>query len=677
MVRSLSRRHFIGTAALSGAAVAALGGRAVLGQENAATPVAGGVPVEASPAASDSVGLAINVPAPTPTPLGPAVPPEISDNPTNWAAEGLNLENTRNVQGSTIAAANVAQLGKSWSFGYSAAGMFGAVTSQSVIVGDILYTQDTTSNVFALNKTTGEVLWSKEYNEPIPSGGPSGVAVGYGYAVYQVGNGRVAAVKADTGEDAWIVDITGPRGEGITMTPGIHDSTVFISTIPGNLSEFYTGGLRGVLHALELATGRVLWYFDTTTDNLWGNPRTNSGGGLWHPPAFDADGNIYIDVANPAPWPGTEEYPNGTSRPGDNLYTNSIVRLNPATAGPDWYLSVKPHDLFDLDNQLSPVLADIDGRLLVFASGKHGFVVAADANTGEQVWKTAVGTHQNDDATELPDDGQEPLEVFPGSLGGVETPFAYANGVVYVSLLNGSTKYTKTEFTSGTPLTEATGQVVALNASTGEIIWDVTVPSPQLAAATVVNDLVFTAGLDGVVRAFAAADGSQVWTWQASAGINAPLAVSGDFLFVAAGGPFIPSADTWNPAPETAFELTAITLGGEIQVAPEGGSTPEAATPEAGGGASSGTALSIETVDIAFSTNTLDGPANTDIQLTVTNKGSIPHDWVSDDLGVKTKLLNSGETETLTINAAAGSYNYYCSVPGHKEAGMSGTLTLS
>jgi outer membrane protein assembly factor BamB len=553
---SINRRKLIGAAVASGAAAVVVGNRVVLGQD--ATPAA-------TPAASDDAGggFTVNSLAPTATPLGDAVPPETLD-PANWALENIDLANTRAYLGSTISSSNIDQLGLSWSFAYDAVSSYGAITSQTTFVGDILYSQDTMSNVFALDKATGEVLWSKEYDLPITVGGPCGVAIGYGIAVYPVGNGGVAAIDATTGDDLWQISLTGPRGEGISMVPGIYNSTVYISTVPGGADGFYNGGQRGIFYALDISTGRVLWYFDTTTDNLWGNPRANSGGGLWHPPAFDADGNIYIDVANPAPWPGNAEYPAGSSRPGENLYTDSIVRLNKDTAGVDWYLKAKDNDFFDLDNQLSPILAEIDGKLTVFASGKHGYVIAADAETGTQLWKTAVGKHENDEITgdQLPDDGETPIEVYPGSLGGVETDLAYADGVIYAALLNASGMYTKGQIASGgTPLPEATGQLVAVNASTGDIIWDVSFPSAQLAAATVVNDLVFTAGLDGVVHALAIADGTEVWSYQATAGINAPIAVNGDTLYVAAGGPLLTSTDTASPAPEAKSQLVALTLG--------------------------------------------------------------------------------------------------------------------
>ena len=82
-------------------------------------------------------------------------------------------------------------------------------------------------------------------------------------------------------------------------------------------------------------------------------------------------------------------------------------------------------------------------------------------------------------------------------------------------------------------------------------------------------------------------------------------------------------------------------------------------------------------IDITYEEKTLEGAANTEITITITNNGMTQHDFVIDELGIKTALLNPGQSETVTINAPAGEYTYYCSVPGHRPAGMEGTLTLS
>jgi outer membrane protein assembly factor BamB len=513
----------------------------------------------------------------TPTSDLPAVPPEFLE-PTNWPVEGLDLQMTRNVQGSSIDSASVSQLGLAWSVPVSVPAAFGALTANPIVVGDLVYLQDAAANVYAFNKETGEQVWYNEYNDVVPSGGPNGVAVGYGLAVYTVGGvGDVVAVMADTGEEAWRTNIRGPLGEGITIAPLIHDSTVYVSTIPGSSEAFYLGGMRGLIFALDLLNGEVIWYFDTTTENLWGNARVNSGGGLWHPPSVDDEGNLYVGIANASPYPGTEEFPGASSRPGPNDYANALMRIDPETASYDWYINVKPHDLFDHDNQLSPILATVpvDGSdvPMVFSSGKHGWVVAANAETGEELWRTAVGDHNENEF--LQDLGaEEEIELLPGFIGGVETPMAYGNGVIYAPVLN--VPFTTTGVEGTGDIFGGVGELVALDAATGEITWTVDIPTMVLGGATLVNDLVFTGGLDGLVRGFRIDDGTEVFTYQCPAGINASFAVSGEYLFVPAGGPLSPSVDTAEPAPETSTEFIALRIGGEVQATPAAGATPEA-----------------------------------------------------------------------------------------------------
>lgn len=96
------------------------------------------------------------------------------------------------------------------------------------------------------------------------------------------------------------------------------------------------------------------------------------------------------------------------------------------------------------------------------------------------------------------------------------------------------------------------------------------------------------------------------------------------------------------------------------------------ASPSAGGG----DAIEVIAVDIAFEPTELSIPADTDVTITLTNEGMLQHDLVIEDTDYATELLNGGETDEITVNLAAGEYVYYCSVPGHREAGMEGTLTV-
>ncbi|HET9661377.1 MAG TPA: PQQ-binding-like beta-propeller repeat protein [Thermomicrobiales bacterium] len=663
---------------------AAVMGKSILAQDDEGTPTAG----EATQGGSDSdaaQGYQINPAARTPTPNGPAVPPEFED-PKNWPVQGYDLAQTRFYDGQNeISTDTAGQLGLAWATPFEVTAAYIPFVANPIGVDGKIYLQDGASNIHVLNADTGEVIWEKVYDQVVAQAGPNGIAVGYGIAVFGVGaSGQVDALDTETGDVLWSISLEGPLGEGIDMAPLIYDNTVYISTVPGSPGISYLAGMRGFLYALDVWTGTVLWYFDTTTDNLWGGARLNAGGGLWNPPSIDVEtGDLYVSVANAAPYAGSPDYPNATGRPGDNDYANSILRIDTVRGGIEWYLNVKPHDLFDLDQQLSPVLgtvtidgADVD---VVFATGKHGNVLAINRETGEELWRTPVGRHENDDVQEIPEG--ETLTVFPGNLGGVETPFAFADGRVFVALLNSPGYYTaEGEGEGPESLATANGQVVALDGASGEIAWDVTVPTPLFAAATVVNDIVFTGGLDGIVRGFDVADGAQVFSYQTASGLSAPLGAYGDLLLIPSGAPFIPSADTWNPAPEAVTQLIALKVGGTVQEAPGPSASPEAspaggeATPAA---AAATTELNVTAIDIAFEETELQAPADTDVTLTLTNSGVVQHDLVIEDTDYATPLIANGESASFTFNLPAGEYTYFCDVPGHRAAGMVGTLTVS
>jgi outer membrane protein assembly factor BamB len=498
----------------------------------------------------------------------PATPPEF-DALANWPNEGGDLQHTRHMRETTISTETVGSLGLEWFAPIDTTGGYGALVAPAMIVGDVVYQQDSMSNVWALDKASGAVLWTKTYNEAIPSGGPNGIAIAYGKAYFSVGAGVLHAIDATTGDELWQNDLVGPLREGICMTPLVYDGVVYVSTVPGSPDGFYQPGQRGVFYAVDAETGATIWYWETTEDNLWGQPRVNSGGGLWHPPSVDERGSVYLAVANAAPYPGTEEWPNGSSRPGNNPWTNHLVSLDTATAEMNWAFSVTERDIFDLDNHLSPVplTIEVEGveRNLVLTAGKHGYIVAAFAETGDEYWRHAVGRHQNDHLDEVPD-GEE-IEIFPGTQGGVQTSMGYANGVVYLPIVNSPSYATPSSIVSGQKaLPEATGQLVAIDVATGAILWDIETASPLYGGASIAGDVVFTAGLDGVVRGYNTADGSQVFSYQTTAGINSPLSLSGDYLFVSAGTIFFPSADSTDPLPERVPGVFALKLGGTAQL---------------------------------------------------------------------------------------------------------------
>jgi glucose dehydrogenase len=462
--------------------------------------------------------------------LDAAIPPEVRQHASDWPLPGRDYANSRATTDSPIDASNVATLAPAWQVPLPGRGSYGNAATTPLIAGDTVYVQDLNCNVRAVDRATGAVRWTRTYDQFVI--GPNGVALGWGKLFAIFGTEAVVALDAASGEELWRRPITRTATDGVDIQPTVYGELVFASSVPVSLDGIYRGGDRGILHALHEATGEVAWTFDTVdSPDLWGNPEVNSGGGSWYTPALDAArGRIYWAVANPAPFPGTPEFPNGTSRPGPNLYTDSLVTLDVRTGELDWFAQETPHDIFDHD-LIHALLVDVaDGggsRRIVVATGKAGRVFGHDQDTGERLWATPVGIHRNDDLTML----EGPTEVLPGTFGGVLTPPSAADGVVYVATLNAPSVYEPSvpEIIGGNVGTMP-GQVVAVDARDGHIVWDVTVPGDPVGGTTVVNDLVLTATLQGEVFALDRATGATVWQWDAPGGINASPALAGDLV---------------------------------------------------------------------------------------------------------------------------------------------------
>ena len=291
-------------------------------------------------------------------------------------------------------------------------GAFGVFSSTPISLNGTVYLQDLNSNVFALDRSTGKVKWEHAFNEP--SVGPNGVAFGNG-RLYGATETNAFALDPQTGKLLWTSQkLIRNNTEGIDMTPQLYDGTVLISTIPGNTKSFYKGNGDGIVWALDAATGKPKWTFNTVSDGakLFGNPKVNSGGGLWYPPAVDSQGRVFISVANPAPLYGTTKFPNGSSRPGPDLYTGSLVALDGQTGKRLWSRQTVPHDVRDYDLQIPAILATVPvGGVqteVALVAGKMGKVFAYRADDGRHLWTRSVGKHQHDT-------GPLPRKVTPSS----------------------------------------------------------------------------------------------------------------------------------------------------------------------------------------------------------------------------------------------------------------------
>jgi len=484
----------------------------------------------------------------------PAAPP----NPAvaaAWTLPGGNLANTRDVA-SPITSSDVATLGVAWcvpveSTGVThAAGLANGYTTTPVVVNGVVYTQDQESNVMAIRLATGKVLWTHNYNSL--NGGPDGVNV-VGGTVYAATDSAAVALSAATGRQLWSRTLIGNDREGIDMTPGYNHGTVYVSTVPVNPNKGqYLGGAKSTLWALNAATGAPEWSWDEV-QNLWGHPGLNSGGGLWDPPSFDRQGNIYIGIANPGPigqsgWPSG--YPWGTSRPGPDLYTDSVVKLSPA-GKLLWYYQLTPHDLFDWDLQNSPVLTTAHGQPVVIDGGKAGILIELSAQTGKPLWKLPVGVHRGPGNAGLLTENATPASHFPlpaefslepGVFGGVESQLATNGSATFAAVNNLAVPLTVKGVTESSQafraaIPRATGEMIAVNQDTGKVEWDDHLPSSPYGAAAVTNNVVFTTTYSGHLYAFNAATGAILLNRPLSAGSNAPVTIDGDYVITGAAVP--------------------------------------------------------------------------------------------------------------------------------------------
>jgi len=464
-----------------------------------------------------------------------------------WTQPDADLASTRYVT-SAITSANVSKLGVAWTMpltmNTTTSHTDGAYAATPVIVNGVVYVQDLDSNVYAISLATGKVLWTHDYDSA--NGGPDGVNVAGG-VVYAATATSAVALDAATGAQLWSRTLIGNDHEGIAMAPGFDHGTVYVSTVPANVTTVYGAGGQGILWALNAKTGAPEWSWNQD-QNLWGNPGVNSGGGLWYTPSFDAQGNIYLGIANPAPIFGTTSYPLGSSRPGPNLYTDSVVKLSPA-GKLLWYYQLTPHDLYDWDLQNPPVLTTANGQPVVIDGGKAGIMIELDAQTGKLLWQLPVGGHSGHE-----DDGvltehatptsHDPLPanycLEPSLYGGVLTELASNGSTTFAAVNDWALAASPTGFTGSVAsqvkaFYSAGGEMVAVNQDTGTVIWDTPLPSMLFGAATVTNDVVFTTTFKGYLYALDAATGAILFSTPMSALTNAPVAVDGDYVIAGAG----------------------------------------------------------------------------------------------------------------------------------------------
>jgi PQQ-dependent dehydrogenase (methanol/ethanol family) len=502
---------------------------------------------------------------------------------SNFLHTNANYEQTRYYPNAQINRGNVGRLHPAWIFQTE---VKESLETSPIIVNGVMYVTTSYSHVYALDAKTGVEIWHfKPKLGPVTTFccGPNnrGVAV-YNDRVY-VGtlDAKLVALDAKTGSVVWEEQVGDPeKGYSETMAPTAVDGKILIGT---NGGEY---GIRGFVKAYDAKDGKLLWTFDTIPENsvgVWatkdatghdehrdieaekaalaktGDPYKTLGGGVWQNPAVDlANKRIYFVVGNPSP------DLDGAIRPGDNLYTDSLVSVDLETGKYVCHFQYIPHDVWDLDAVSPTVLVnarDKSGKTVpaILHAGKIGYVFVHDRKDCSLIRFSDTMVSQKDRWT-LPTP-TKPLDsnsakMFPGANGGVEwSPIATdpTQHLAYAINLEQEMTYTvaSAQYPDGKlwlggaftniPGGVQTGNVSAVDYNTGKIAWQVKTPHPMIGGILATSGgLVFAGEGNGWFRAYNSTNGKMLWQFQAGAGVNAPpssYAVGGrQYVVVGAGG---------------------------------------------------------------------------------------------------------------------------------------------
>lgn len=308
--------------------------------------------------------------------------------PSNWLTYYGSYEAWRYSTLDQINRANISELRPVWAFETGIPD--GGLQAAPLVVDGVMYVSSAWNHVFALDAATGEMLWRYDYPEPETIPGTygtwnRGVAVAYGLVYMGTLDNHVVALDRDTGEEVWRVEVENAAqcGCNITSAPLVVKDLVITGVTGGDSAH------RGYLNAYDAKTGRHRWRFWTIPapgepghDSWEGDSWRYGGGSTWITGTYDAELDLlYWAVGNPA----ADFY--GEDREGDNLYTDSIVALDPDTGHLRWHYQQIPHDVWDYDSAYEIVLLDleVDGevRKTLLNPSKSGYVWLLDRGSGE------------------------------------------------------------------------------------------------------------------------------------------------------------------------------------------------------------------------------------------------------------------------------------------------------
>lgn len=498
----------------------------------------------------------------------------------HWLHSNGNYAQTRFYPASQINTGNVSKLRPAFVFQTA---VMESMETAPLVVNGIMFLTTSYNHVYAIDAVTGEEFWHYKHKMgPVTTYccGPNnrGVAAHGDLLFMGTLDAKLVALNAKTGALVWETEIADPeKGYSETMAPTVIDGKVLIGT---NGGEY---GIRGFVKAFDAKTGNLLWTFNTIPEKghegVWathdatgrnmlrdiaaekatlakngGDFFETLGGGVWMTPAIDTETRtVYFVVGNPSP----DLY--GDIRPGDNLYTDSIVAVDLDTGAYKSHFQYIAHDVWDLDAVSPPIITTAKGkdgkdRKVVIHGGKTGHVYVHDAKTLELIrFSEAMVPQENMWVLPTPDGAR----MLPGANGGVEwNPLAIHPKLrmSYAANLHQPMTYhvEAAEYPGGDKLwlggafkvipgEKQFGVLSAVNLDTGKIAWSAKTDQPLMGGVlATAGNLVLTGEGNGMFNAYDAKNGKKLWSFNCGAGVNAPpvsYTVNGkQYIAVAAGG---------------------------------------------------------------------------------------------------------------------------------------------
>jgi alcohol dehydrogenase (cytochrome c) len=459
-----------------------------------------------------------------------------------WLTYSGSMSGLRYSPLAEITPQNVAQLRTRWIQQFDTIDR--VIEATPIVVGGTLFITEPPANIIAYDTKSGNQVW--KYERPVPDDLPAccgrvnrGLAILGSTLFLGSLDGRLVAVDANTGKLVWETEVANPS-DGYTMTgaPLIANGSVVVGVAGGEY------GIRGFLAAYDPVTGKEKWKFNTIPGpdepfhETWEGDSWKTGGGpTWITGSYDPSLDLlYWGVGNPGP------VYIGAKRPGDNLYTDSVIALNASTGKLAWHFQFTPHDEHDWDSNQTPILADIPiggaVRKVICWANRNGFYYVLDRATGE--FLTGAPFVKQNWADGLDQAGRPILTqgataagrlTSPGVGGGTnwQNPaFDPRQGLVFVPATEGSSIYTKSDpdrigrgqngmfvGSGGAMAAPPIPFVRALDAATGKRKWEYASPSSTELPAysgllATAGGLVFGAS-SGSVFALDAATGKELW----------------------------------------------------------------------------------------------------------------------------------------------------------------------